>query len=96
MTKTVRQSGGFVETFYAIARSGRLVGACTPKKHIVVPGIHEDILDAEQDAEVWARISGKKHRVVTVEVEYKWKVKTGNPKSRKAKADQSEREMGDV
>jgi hypothetical protein len=82
MSKTVRQSGGFVETFYAIAHSGRLVGACTPKKHIVVPGIHEDIRDAEQDAAVWAHRLGKKHRVVAVEVEYKWKVKDNKTKGK--------------
>jgi hypothetical protein len=50
--------------------------------HEVIPGIYIDIRQAEKDAMDRAYKLGKRHRVVTVEVEYKWKVKDRKPKGK--------------
>jgi hypothetical protein len=88
MSKTVRQSGKFTTTLYGISVNKRLMSAFGHKQNkIDVPGVYDVLEAAENDAKIWTERYGKKHSVVSIDVEYKWKVKSRKPKRKTVEDD---------
>jgi hypothetical protein len=81
-TETVPKQSGFVTTLYGIMCRGRLLPSPIHPNNHNVPCVYGNLQDAEKDAEHWAFMSGKKHRAVAIEVDYKWKVKDRKPKGK--------------